>query len=95
MKKLIFFLTVFCVFLQAGNVLGAVAQQDSPEQTTEKIAKKDSVSVDELDPVFYEPEAEEDLDAVSEGSNMLALYLIVAVVVIGAGVFFFLRSKKK
>jgi len=93
MKKFILILTVLGFFLQAGIALANTANQDTLQDPKKELVRKDSVSVDDLDPVFYEPELE-DPDS-NQGTIPVAVYLLVAVVVVGAGTYFFIRSKKK
>ena len=94
MKKSVLILTVLGLFLLAGSSLASTANQDPTQDSKKELVRKDSLSVDDLDPVFYEPDLE-DQDADSQGAVPLAVYLIVAVVVIGGGTYFFIRSKKK
>ena len=63
------------------------AQEDSA-----KVAEgpKDTISIDNMDPVYYEDEA-----AAKESSNTITYALIGGIVVIGGAAFYFIRKKKK
>jgi LPXTG-motif cell wall-anchored protein len=62
------------------------AQEDSAKVAEEP---KDTISIDNMDPVYYEEEA------TKESSNTTTYAIIGGVVVIGAAAFFFMRKKKK
>ena len=94
MKKSVLILAVLGLFLLAGSSLASAANQDTTQNSKKELIRKDSLSIDDLDPVFYEPDLE-DQEADSNGAIPLAAYLIIAVVVVGGGIYFFLRSKKK
>jgi len=94
MKKSVLILAVLGLFLLAGNSLANTINQDTIQDSKKELIRKDSISVDDLDPVFYEPDLE-DQEADSKGAVPLAVYLIIAVVVVGGGTYFFIRSKKK
>jgi LPXTG-motif cell wall-anchored protein len=89
MKKLMM-LAVFGLMMMGGmNVLAqdaAAAPQDSATIAEEP---KDTISIDNMDPTFYEEEAPE------QSSNTMTYAIIGGVVVIGGAAFFFMRKKKK
>ena len=94
MRKYIFLLTVFCLFLQAGSALANAVNQEPGQETTDEFVTRDTLSLDELDPVFY-PTGQTDTGTENQGIPPFVIYIIIGVVVAGAGIFFFLRSKKK
>lgn len=62
------------------------AQQDSTAVFEEP---QDTISIDKMDPVFYEDEAAE------ESSNGTTYAIIGGIVVIGGAAFYFMTKKKK
>lgn len=70
----------------AGGMTKSFAQEDSAKVAEEP---KDTISVDTMDPVYYEEEA------AKESSNTMTYAIIGGVVVVGAAAFFFIRKKKK
>lgn len=62
------------------------AQEDSA-----KVAEgpKDTISIDNMDPVYYEEEA------TKESSGMMTYALIGGIAVVGGAAFYFIRKKKK
>ncbi|MGQ8337141.1 LPXTG cell wall anchor domain-containing protein [Sunxiuqinia sp. A32] len=81
MKKL---LMIFAVlgFIAMGSISPVAAQDE------DVLAMDDTLSIDDMDPVFYEAEQ-------SEGSGSTTTILVIAgVVVVAAGVYFFTRKKK-
>ena len=85
MKKLIFF-ALLGMLLIGGTVATYAQGQDSTEVATDE--PKDTISIDNMDPVYYEDEA-------PEASNTTTYAIIGGVVVIAAGAFIYLRKKKK
>ena len=83
MKKMMMLAMFGLMFMGAMN---ASAQQDSATIAEEP---KDTISIDNMDPVYYEEEA------TKESSNTMTYALIGGIVVIGGAAFFFIRSKKK
>jgi LPXTG-motif cell wall-anchored protein len=70
----------------AGGMTKAYAQEDSAQVAEEP---KDTISIDNMDPTFYEDEAEE------PSSNGTTYAIIGAIVVIGGAAFYFIKKKKK
>ena len=84
MRKLIA-LALFGLMFMSG-MTKSYAQQDSAKVAEEP---KDTISVDNMDPKFYEEEAPK------ESSNM-TMYAVIGGIVVVAGVaFYFIRKKKK
>ena len=71
--------------------------QDTVQISLEDLEVEDSVSVDDMDPVFYTPELEEEEGLETEDSEKpnLLVYIIFVVVVVAGGIIFYSRSKKK
>ena len=84
MKTLLARLSVI-VFLVAG--LGVC--MDTAEQDDDR--KKDSLSIDDMDPIFYSAEDE----ATEKGGNGVLIGVIIAVVVVGGGAYMLISRKKK
>jgi LPXTG-motif cell wall-anchored protein len=84
MKKVVLMFSVIAM-LSIGHFSSAMAQSEEKE-------KKDSVSIDSTDPVFYD--AEEDEDAGGSKTGML-LGIVAAVLIVGTGAFILLKKKKK
>jgi hypothetical protein len=98
MRKLIYILIVFCIFLFAGiDFVKAIPQDTIRDLTEEELAIQDSVSIDDLDPVFYNPleEEEEEMEPEKSGNAPWIIYIVIGVVVIVGGFFFFRKSKGK
>jgi LPXTG-motif cell wall-anchored protein len=84
MKKAVFVCSILgMLFLGSQGI--AFAQDEKSE-------KKDSVSIDDADPIYYD--AEEDSDTGS-GSPGTILAIAGAALVVGLGTFYFLKKKKK
>ncbi len=82
MKKLMLILAILG-FVAFGNVSTALAQSDDP------LATKDTLSIDDMDPVFYEAQQE-------SGSHTTTIIIVaVAVVVVGGAAFYIIKKKKK
>ncbi len=96
MKKLF----LLCVFLLAlglgmGTALDGMTRV-TQDQEEELIPSEDSASIDDMDPIFYEPEedgamSEED----SAGSAKTIVGIIVVVILLGLGFLFINRSRTK
>lgn len=71
----------------AGGMTKAYAQEDSAQIAEEP---KDTISIDNMDPTFYEDEETEE-----PSSNATTYAIIGAIVVIGGAAFYFIRKKKK
>jgi len=69
-----------------GGIAKSYAQEDSAKVAEEP---KDTISIDKMDPVFYEEEA------TKESSNTMTYAIIGGIVVIGGGAFYFMKKKKK
>ena len=96
MKKLVYILAVFCMFLMAGIDLVKAIPQDTIQDITEEVLViEDSVSIDDMDPVFYTAMEEEELESEKSGNVSWIVYVVIGVIVVGGGFFFFRRSKSK
>lgn len=84
MKKLLI-LTLFSL-LFFGGIIKSYAQEDSAKVAEEP---KDTISIDNADPKFYEEEAPK------ETSNTKTYAIIGGIIVIGGAVFYFMKRKKK
>lgn len=84
MRKLIA-LALFGLMFMSG-MTKSYAQQDSAKIAEEP---KDTISIDNMDPKFYEEEAPK------ESSNMTMYAVIGGIVVVAGGAFYFIRKKKK
>lgn len=82
MKKLMLMLAVFG-FLAVGNVNPAFAQEE------DLLQMEDTLSIDDMDPVFYEAEQEAD------SNSTTLIIVIVAIVVVGGAAYFYTKKKKK
>ncbi len=82
MKKLLLLLAVLGLSA-AGSISPVAAQEDE-----DLLAIEDTLSIDDMDPVFYEEEK-------SEESNLTTILIVAGVVVVAAGVYFFAKKKKK
>lgn len=83
MKKLMLFLAVLG-FLVFANVNTVKAQNEDPLEIQD-----DTLSIDEMDPVFYEGEEE------SGSSTTTIAIVVVAIVVLGGAIYYYIRKKKK
>jgi len=84
MKKVLLILALFGMI-----TIGALSPVSAQEPEEDLFEMEDTLSIDDMDPVFYE--AEED-----QGSSATTVVLIVvAVVVVGAGIYFVTKKKKK
>ena len=61
----------------------------SAQEEEDLFEMEDTLSIDDMDPVFYEAEEE------ANGGSSTAVIAIAAVVVIGAGAYFVAKKKKK
>ena len=94
MKYLTCILIVFFVFLMAEiDLVKAIPQDTIQYLTEEELAINDSVSIDDLDPVFYTPLEEEEMEPEESGDISWIIYVVIGIVVVGGGIFFFQRSK--
>ncbi len=83
MQKLMLMLTMLG-FLAFASVDPVVAQnEDVLEQ------EKDTLSIDDMDPVFYEGEEE------TGDHTATVVIIVVAVVVVGGGAYYYITKKKK
>lgn len=79
---------VSIVFILGMLVLGSLNTLVAQDEQTER---KDTISVDNSDPVFYDAEEESESDASGNGT---ILAIVGGVVVVGIGAFFLLKKKK-
>jgi len=84
MKKSLMLALVGLMFV--GGMTKSYAQEDSAKIAEEP---KDTISIDSMDPVYYEEEA------TNESSNTMTYAIVGGIVVIGGAAFFFMRKKKK
>lgn len=83
MKKVLLSFALFASLVFAGY-----AQEEDKDKLFED--KKDTVSIDDMDPVFYEAEEE----GKASNSNTVIIAVVAGVVVVAAGAFLFLKKKK-
>jgi LPXTG-motif cell wall-anchored protein len=84
MKKSLLLALVGLMFV--GGMAKSYAQEDSAKVAEEP---KDTISIDSMDPVYYEEEA------TKESSNTMMYVFIGGIVVIGGATFFYIKKKKK
>lgn len=82
-------LAVFGLMMTSG--MNVFAQDAATTQDSASIAEepKDTISIDNMDPVFYEEEA------TKESSNGTTYAIIGGIVVIGGIAYFMMKKKKK
>ena len=96
MKRLVIIFTVFCMFFLAENDLVKAIPQDTIQNPTEEeLTVQDSVSIDDMDPVFYTALEEKEMEPEKSGNVSWIIYVVIGVIVVGGGFFFFRRSKRK
>ena len=86
MKKFILIAWLGLLFIGAPTAIFAQGE-DSTEVSLDE--PKDTISIDNMDPKFYEEEAPE------EKSNAVTYAIIGAIVLGGGAAYFFMKSKKK
>jgi len=84
MKKSLMLALVGLMFV--GGMTKSFAQEDSAKVAEEP---KDTISIDNMDPVYYEEEA------TKESSNTATYAIVGGIVVVGGAAFYFMRKKKK
>jgi len=84
MKKSLMLALVGLMFV--GGMTKSFAQDDSAKVAEEP---KDTISIDNMDPVYYEEEA------TKESSNTATYAIVGGIVVVGGAAFFYMRKKKK
>jgi LPXTG-motif cell wall-anchored protein len=84
MKKSLMLALVGLMFV--GGMTKSFAQEDSAKVAEEP---KDTISIDNMDPVYYEEEA------TKESSNTTTYAIVGGIVVVGGAAFYFMRKKKK
>jgi LPXTG-motif cell wall-anchored protein len=82
--KNVLMLALFGLLL-IGGITRSYAQDDSAKVAEEP---KDTISIDNMDPKFYEEEAPK------ESSNAMTYAIIGGIVVIGGGAYYFMKKKK-
>jgi LPXTG-motif cell wall-anchored protein len=85
MKKLMLLAFLGMLFIGAPAVVSAQGE-DSTELSLEE--PKDTISIDNMDPVYYEEEE------TKESSNGTMYAIIGGIVVIGGAAYFFMKKKK-
>lgn len=85
MKKSIMLALTGLMFM--GGMTSYAQGDDSTQVVTEE--PKDTISIDSMDPVYYEEETTQ------ESSNGVTYAIIGGIVVIGGVAFYFMRKKKK
>ncbi|MDX2443509.1 MAG: hypothetical protein QNK30_06880 [Bacteroidales bacterium] len=101
MKKILFSLLFLIVFIFSNSYVNANPSsliQDTVQVSLEDLEVEDSVSIDDMEPIFYEAEVEDE-DAIVEDENPeksnLLLYFAIGIVIIGGAAVLYSRSKKK
>ena len=84
MKKSLMLALVGLMFV--GGMAKSYAQEDSAKVAEEP---KDTISIDSMDPVYYEEEA------TKESSNTMTYAIVGGIIIVGGAAFFFMRKKKK
>jgi LPXTG-motif cell wall-anchored protein len=84
MKKSLMLALVGLMFV--GGTVKSYAQEDSAKVAEEP---KDTISIDSMDPVYYEEEA------TKESSNTMMYAVIGGILVIGGAAFYYIKKKKK
>ena len=87
-----FFLSIGSMTLEAST---PVTIQDTVQADMGALMAEDSVSVDNMDPTFYSPIEDEDANTEGSKNSSLYIYIFLGIVVLGGGLFFYSRSKKK
>lgn len=85
MKRLFMILALFGM-LTVGALNPVAAQEQQEEDLFEM---EDTLSIDDMDPVFYEAEEE------AKDNTTVTIVVIAIVIVLGAGVYFITKKKKK
>ena len=84
MKKSMMLALVGLMFV--GGMTKSYAQPDSAKVAEEP---KDTISIDSMDPVYYEEEA------TKESSSTMMYVFVGGIVVIGGAAFYYIKKKKK
>ena len=84
MKRIFLFMVLLGSMTLAGMTAG-YAQEDELFDD-----KKDTISIDDMDPVFFEAEAEEKAES---GSSTTIVVIVAGVVVILGGAYFFMKKR--
>ena len=84
MKKSLLLALVGLMFV--GGMTKLYAQEDSAKVAEQP---KDTISIDSMDPVYYEEEA------TKESSNTIMYVFIGGIVVIGGATFYYIKKKNK
>ena len=86
MKKFILIALLGMLFIAGPSVV--FAQGDDPTNVSLD-EPKDTISIDKMDPTFYEEEAP------AESSNAMTYAIIGGIVVIAGAAYYFMQKKKK
>jgi LPXTG-motif cell wall-anchored protein len=89
MKKSIMFALLGMLFIGGPTVVFAQGEDSTDVTTIEE--PKDTISIDNTDPKFYE----EETPAKEESSSTMTYIFVGGIVVIGGAAFFYIRKKKK
>ena len=84
MKKSLLLALVGLMFV--GGMTKLYAQEDSAKVAEQP---KDTISIDSMDPVYYEEEA------AKESSNTMMYVFIGGIVVVGGAAFYYIKKKNK
>jgi LPXTG-motif cell wall-anchored protein len=88
MKKSIMIALLGLLFIGGPAVVFAQGEDSTDTSTVEP---KDTISIDNTEPKFYE----EKTPAKEESSNAMTYAIIGGIVVVGGAAFYFIRKKKK
>ncbi len=98
MKNLIYTI-IISLFMSIGSISVKANTTDAIQDTVQTdmgaLMADDSVSVDNMDPTFYSPIEDEGTNTEGPENSSLYIYILLGVVVLGGGYFFYSRSKKK
>jgi len=86
MKRFIMFALFGLLFIGGPS---AVFAQGEDTTDVSLDAPKDTISIDKMDPVYYQEET------TKESSNTLTYALIGGIVILGGAAFYFIKKKKK
>lgn len=85
MKRIFLLMVLFGSITFAGLAAGYAQDEELFDD------KKDTISIDDMDPVFYEAEEE----SAKDDSSTMTIVIVAGVLVVAAGAYFFIKKKKK